>query len=223
MDLNKFREELDNDLGFNSKRKTLIIVCLVFLALNLSGAKLEEANTFIFKIKFTDYQGLSFLFFTCIIFLTLRYFSYAQNYHNQLFNFWSTRMFGDYKLFYYDSRIGEVKGHLENAFDVCGGDEPGIQKPFYVISGIFQRSISYDSKGHDEEEGDFYFKQYVNLNKYNDKWGRLDYLKLLSFEFKYQFEALFKYRESLDLLSPYIISICSLISFIFKDEILAMY
>ena len=223
MSLKEFRDELDNDVGFNSKRNMLVIVCLIFLALNLSGAKLEEANTFIFKIKFTDYKGLSFLFFTSIVFLTIRYFSYAQSYHKQLFAFWSKRMLEDYRLFSFNNSDGEVYGHLREAITVYAGDEPGIQDPTYVTSGIFHRSLQYGYSDKDQDGVQYYGKKYINLTKYSDKWTRTDYFKLLVFEFKYQSDAIFKHRESLDLLAPYIISFLSLISFFFKEEILALY
>jgi hypothetical protein len=223
MSLKEFREKLDNDVGFNSKRNMLVIVCLIFLALNLSGAKLEEANTFIFKIKFTDYKGLSFLFLMSIVFLTIRYFSYAQSYHNQLFTFWSKRILQDYKLFSFNDRDGEVYGHLREAITVYAGDEPGIKTPTYVTSGIFHRTLQYDYSGTDEDGVKYYGKKHIDLTKYSDTWKRTDYFKLLVFEFKYQSDAIFKHRESLDLLAPYIISCLSLISFFFKEEILALY
>jgi len=129
MSSKEFIQIIDSDVGFNSKRKILIIVSLIFLALNLSGATLEEANTFIFKIKFTDYKGLSFLFLMSIVFLTIRYYGYAQSYQKKLFTLYSKRMLEDYRLFYFDRNEVEFSGILKKAITVDPMKFEGITDP----------------------------------------------------------------------------------------------
>lgn len=220
--LAEFRKIIDGDEGLQSKRKLLVMVCVTFLALNLTGATLDEANTFLFKIKFSNYIGLSYLFVASVIFLTLRYYSYAQDHHSKLYDFWSERLLADYKVFIYDHEDEEVRGFLGNAINVYGGDEPGIKDAEYCVSGIFQRSISYPSEGLDEERGPYSYTEHINLKKFNKKWRPRHYLWLLLLELKYQLEATFKYRESLDLLAPYLLSLAAILTYIFKSSILVL-
>lgn len=219
-ELSDFRASIDNDEGLQSKRKLLVMVCITFLALNLTGATLEEANTFLFKIKFTNYIGLSYLFLVTIIFLTIRYYSYAQDHHSKLYNYWSQRLIENYRILHYNREDDDPKGLLGNAIDVYVRDEPGISRPKYCVSGIFKRSISYTSRGFDEAGEECYFTTYIALYNFGEKWRFHNYLWLLWYELTYQFEATFKYRENLDLLAPYLLSAIAILSFLFKFEIL---
>jgi len=219
-DLSDFRASIDNDEGLQSKRKLLVMVCITFLALNVTGATLEEANTFLFKIKFTNYIGLSYLFLATIFFLTIRYYSYAQDHHSKLQSYWSKRLISNYRILHYSHEDDDPKGLLGNAIDIYIRDEPGITTPKYCVSGIFKRSISYTSQGFDETGVQCYFTKYIALNNFSKTWKTYHYLLLLWYELLYQLEATFKYRENLDLLAPYLLSTVAILSFIFKIEIL---
>lgn len=211
-----FREKIDSDIGFNKKRNFLVTLCVLFLSINASGATIEEANTFIFKIKFTNHIGISYLLLFSIAFLTLRYYGYAKFHHDRLFHFWSQRMLSDYRLFFYDHMEYDVSGHLGKIVDVFGGDEPGISAVQYKVTGLFKRSLIYPSHGVDEMRGPYNYQENIKLYKFNDKWKLKDYMLLLWFELKYQTTALFLYRESLDLLFPYALSVVSILSFALK-------
>ncbi|SDG67667.1 hypothetical protein SAMN05216603_1032 [Pseudomonas benzenivorans] len=213
---------MDNDEGLQTKRKLLIMVCIIFLAINLTGATLEEANTFLFKIKFTNYTGLSYLFLAAIIFLTIRYYSYAQHYHSKLYDHWSQRLIRNYKILYYIYGDTEPKGLLGKAIDVYIGDEPGITEPKYCVRSLFRRSISYESKAYDSTGEPCLDTKYISLTDFGEKWKFHHYLSLLWHELAHQIEATFKYRENLDLLAPYILSIAAIFSFIFKIEIIGL-
>lgn len=220
-ELAEFRKTIDSDIGLQSKRKVLVIICVTLLALNLTGATIEEINTFIFKIKFSNYIGLNYLFLSSVFFLTLRYYSYAQDHHSKLYDFWSNRLLSDHKIFIYDHEDEEVRGFLSPAINIYGGDEPGIMDAKYCVTGVFKRSISYPSSyvhGDDEKPQDYI--EHISLNKFNKKWKLRHYLWLLTLELKYQLEATFKYRESLDLLAPYLLSLVAILSYFFKSEIL---
>ncbi|MUJ21712.1 hypothetical protein [Aliivibrio fischeri] len=220
--LDEFRLLIDHDQGLQSKRKLLMMLCITFLALNLSGASLEEANTFLFKIKFTNYIGLSYLFMGSILFLTLRYYSYAENYHVQLYNLWSERLLKDFNIFWYDPQEAHIGGLLGKIIRVSGYDEPGIDKAKYRKVGIFKRSISYNTSDFDNERGEYFYVKYISLYKFDDGWSFFDYMTLLYTEFKYRIEAIIKYRESLDIFSPYILCCLAILSFVFKSEILKL-
>jgi len=100
---------------------------------------------------------------------------------------------------------------------------PFITDPTYVVSGLFHRSLGYIYTEQDPYSGINTGTKYIDLTKYSDKWKRYDYFKVLLFELKYQSGAIFKDREHLDLLAPYIISFLSISSFFFKEEILLLY
>ncbi len=195
------------------------MACSIFLAINLTGASIEEANTFLFKIKFSNHAGLSALFVASILFLSIRYYAYAQDYHSKLHEFWSERLLTDYKIFSFDHLDGTIGGLLGKVIDVYGGDEPGIEHAKYCVSGIFQRSISYQSTGMDER-GQYYYTAHIDLTKFEKDWKWRNYLKILIAEGKYQIEALLKYREGLDLLAPYLLSLAAILSYFFKASIL---
>jgi heme/copper-type cytochrome/quinol oxidase subunit 3 len=88
-------ELIDADEGLKSKRKILTITSLILLALTFSGAKVEEANTFILKLKFDNQNGIAILLVLTIVFLIIRYYNYAKPYHEKLFRAWSDRMLDD--------------------------------------------------------------------------------------------------------------------------------
>lgn len=214
--IDEYRAHLDSDVGLAAKRKILIVVSLLLLALNVSGASIKEANTFVFRVEFSNHVGLTYLLGVAVAFLMLRYYAYAESYHSQLFDFWSARLLRDYRVFSYDHREDAVDGLLGKAVNVWGGNEPGIQKSRYKKVGILKRNLVYTSCGHDEYHGDYTYNENIELNSYSEKWTKKDFRKLLRFEFIYRVEAVFKYREYLDLMFPYLLGGCSLLSLIYR-------
>jgi len=216
MTVDEFRSVMDNDAGFKSKRRALVFVSLLLLALVVSGAEIKEANTFIFKIEFTNHVGLKYLLVLAVLSCMFRYYAYSEKYHAQLFNFWSERMLNDSKVFYYDRESESVGGLLGKKIEIYGGDEPGIQSPTYKKTGILKRSIGYPSRGVDDYHGEYSCTEYIELNTYSKDWGRAEFLKLVGAEMRYRAEAWIKYRETLDLASPYLLGFSSLAVFMFK-------
>lgn len=219
--LTEFRKSIDQDDGLNSKRKLLVVVCVIFLSLNLTGATIEEANTFLFKIKFSNHAGLGYLFLAGIVFLTIRYYAYAQDYHSKLFDFWSGRMLADDRILMLSHEYGVIGGVLKPVFESANANPEHVENTRYYVGGIFKRYISFPFNG--EFDGVSYvIRSRIELNKFNENWKFKDYLRILTVEFKYQVEAVFRYRESLDLLAPYLLSIAAILSYIFKDKILLL-
>ncbi|MGE8351167.1 MAG: hypothetical protein ACN6P5_11510, partial [Pseudomonas protegens] len=101
MTVDEFRSAMDEDAGFKSKRRALTFVSLLLLALVVSGAEIKEANTFIFKIEFTNHVGLRYLLVLAVLSCLFRYYAYSEKYNAQLFKFWSDRLLNDVKIFYY--------------------------------------------------------------------------------------------------------------------------
>ena len=210
-ELDEFRREIDNDGGLASKRRFLILASLVLLALNVSGAQIQEANTFLFKLTFENHEGLIYLLAASIIYLMFRYYAYAHVYHVRLFDFWSQRMMSDYQLFRNEYEEYEIGGLLGKKVRGNTQAEPEITSCKYYVGLPFVRKLYYYTEenhyesGHCESVIHFY-----DLNKFDKYWKFPDYLKLLSFEFRYQMGSFFKYREALDLLAPYMIALISL-------------
>lgn len=213
MNVDEFRCAMDDDAGFKSKRRALVFTSLLLLALIVSGAVIKEANTFIFKIEFTNHEGLRYLLVLAVLSCMLRYYAYSERYHTLLFKFWSDRLLSDGSIYSYDREDELVIGLLGRRMDVFGGDEPGIEYPEYKKTGFLKRSIGYPSEGVDDYHGEYICTEYVNLNEYNENWRRRDFCKLLFAEMKYRIEAWIKYRETLDLVSPYVLGFTSLIVF----------
>jgi len=216
MTVDEFRSAMDEDAGFKSKRRALTFVSLLLLVLVVSGAEIKEANTFIFKIEFMNHVGLRYLLVLAILSCMFRYYAYSEKYNAQLFRFWSDRLLNDIKVFYYDRESATVGGLLGKRIDTYGGDEPGIQSPTYIKSGFFKRSIGYPSTGTHDFYGEYVYTEHIDLNQYTESWSKAEFQKLLLAEMKYRIEAWIKYRETLDLISPYLLGFGSLAVFLYK-------
>ena len=219
--LSEYREKLDGDQGLQSKRKLLVGLSVLLLAINFTGATFKEANTFIFKIEFTNQSGLSYFLLLAVVFLLIRYYTYAHSYHEELYKLWSSRMLRDRNIFLYHHEAEEVIGHLKHAINVWGGDEPGIQASKYHVTGIFKRGLLYPTEHHHEGGIDEY-DELISLTNFTSEWKISDYLKLLVYEFKYQLLAFFKYRENLDLVGPYIFGLIAISLTAWKLELLSL-
>lgn len=92
-----FRERLDSNTGLVSKRRILVTLSLLLLAIQFTGAVFKEANTFIFKIEFINQSGLSVFLLLAVVILMVRYYSYAHEYHQELFKLMAERMMSNIK------------------------------------------------------------------------------------------------------------------------------
>lgn len=209
-----FREAMDNDKAFQSKRRALIFVSLLLLALVVSGAQIKEANTFIFKIDFTNHEGLRYLLVFSVLACALRYYSYSERYHNNLFSLWSSRLLSDRYIYFVDEEGGVISGLLGKKVDIYPGDNYDVENPVYLKSGFFKRKVGFKTSSPHDFYGEVYYKHYFDLNEYDSGWSSRDYRKLMVFELKYRVQAWFKYRETLDLVSPYVLAISAMIAFL---------
>lgn len=209
-------ERIDTDEGLKSKRKMLTITSLILLALSVSGAKIEEANSFIFNIKFESQSGIGVLLVFSVLFLMVRYFNYAKPYHVELFRLWSDRMMHHP---YFLSRCHhsyEASGLIaekfpnESRFDevpFAGDDlEETGHEWSYKCFPPFVRKLSFTWR--DRED---YYDEDVSI-------GRENYLKVLGLEAKYQFASFFTHRENLDILAPYMLALVAISSYFFKEQ-----
>lgn len=213
MTVDEFRNEMDNDKAFQSKRKALVFVSLLLLALIVSGAQIKEANTFIFKIEFSNHVGLRYLLVASVVACMLRYYSYSEKYRDQLHNIWSGKLLADHKVYYVDEEAGDISGTLGKKLYIHIA-EYGVDNPIYKKTGIFKRSVGLPTKRTDETYGEVYYTEYFDLNKYDERWTPKDFRGLLWTELKFRTEAWIKYRETLDLASPYLLGFSSILAFI---------
>ena len=219
-------DEMKNDSDFQSKGKQLTVVSILLMAMSLSNAQLKEANTFIFKIDFSNSAAFGWMVFFGVIVLMVRYYSLAFKYHYYLYEMWAEDMMKDYRVFGYHSEEDDPGEYYPHGLiskiqrDACSRSigyydfERDKIIPIYKAHGAFKRSIYYRiDYPHGTEE------TVINLNKFDSDWTRKDFYELLKIEFQYQSNALFRRAEYLDILLPYIIAALSLISFMFKPQI----
>ncbi|EOB4247420.1 hypothetical protein [Vibrio metschnikovii] len=209
-------EKLDVDEKLTSKGKVLTTVSLILIALEVTGAVMKEANTFLFKIEFANQGGISHLLIAAVVYLVVRYRNYAQPYHHELFLLWSNRMMQDRAVFNYSNSEEIVKGFLGDAFDLFGGDEPGIKDSKYTVTGFLRRGITYPTVWRGENPNGDYIESsdydYFSLYTFTDKWTIRKYICLLIIEFKYRINSFINYREHLDVLSPYMFAFLAIVS-----------
>lgn len=214
MNADEYSRAMDDDKEFQSKRKALVFVSLLLLALVVSGAQIKEANTFIFKIEFANHAGLRYLLVAAVMACTLRYYSYSEKYNNHLFSLWAGRFLSDYNVYHIDPEGPVTSGLAGSKAGIYVGDNYDTDNPVYRKTGIFKRAIGFKTNRIDEFRGQVYYTQFFNLNEYTEHWRRRDFLNLLRVEFKYRAQAWFKHRETLDLASPYLLAAASLLAFV---------
>jgi len=213
----KFREKIDGDRGLKSKRRILTISSLILLAMNFSGARIVEANSLFLKISFSKQEGLQLFLITAVIFLLVRYYNYAEQYHAELFKTWSSRMLNEPYFIHYCHYSDHVSGLIVDVqpkgADVGNPhkDKTDFSTFKYRCRFLFRRHLEYFwCNGHSEGE------ESVSLLK---KAGFKKYLRTLLYELKYQAGSFFNHREQLDILAPYMLGVASISSYLFKDEV----
>ncbi|MHA6196407.1 hypothetical protein ACX3YG_18785 [Pseudomonas wadenswilerensis] len=209
----QLRSAMDEDKLFQSKRKALVFVSLLLLALVFTGAQIKEANTFIFKIDFTNHEGLRYLLVLAVLACMLRYYSYSEKYHNVLFWIWSDKLLSDYDVYYLDPEANAITGVIGRKVDSYSNGNFDMENPIYCRSGFLKRKLAFRASEPHDYFGVVHTKKYFDLNHYVGRWQPADFRFLLRKELKYRLEAWFKYRETLDLLSPYLLGWSSLLAF----------
>ncbi|MCF5901534.1 hypothetical protein [Aeromonas veronii] len=219
-------DKMKKDSEFQSKRKQLIVVSILLMAISLSDAQLKEANTFIFKIDFSNTAAFGWMMFFGVIVLIIRYYSFAFKYHSYLYDVWANAMMKDRRVlvYYFDDNscdyiphglLSKLKDHSCSSNIDGHSFEKYKVEPKYKVNGILKRGITYDyDSGYDITTEE------VNLNEFHARWTKRDLYELLKVEFEHQKDAIFRRPEYLDISLPYFIATLSLICFIFKYQIL---
>lgn len=200
-------EQIDADEGLKSKRKMLTIASLVLLALSFADAKVAEANTFIFKITFGNERGLSILLVAAVLFLMLRYYNYASQYHRKIYRLWTERMLGNPFFFIQPLHDTEYYGLVANL----------TPKGFSIDAAVYERldwGFSYSCKFPLRREISYYWHDQHDYHQESVFVGWKNYPRVLWFEAKYQFQSFVNHRESLDIIAPYILGVISISSYL---------
>ncbi len=204
-------EQIDKDKGLKSKRNQLMVTSLILLALSFSGAKVEEANTFILKLKFENQEGISVLLVLTIMFLMLRYYNYAGQYHQKLYKLWAKRLLKDnffLEVHPYDSSCSGLIPKLEpKGFDIEYLNYEKLSWDYqFKCSFLFVRKITYSWCDMHQD-----FEEEIGV-------GRENYFKVLRLEAKYQLESFIVHRENLDIIAPYLIGLMAITSYFYNDQ-----
>lgn len=212
-------EQIDADEGLKSKRKLLTITSLILLALSFSGAKVEEANSFVLKLSFDNDRGIATLLVLVIIMLLIRYYNYAYQYHQVLYRLWSKRLLDDPYFWSYHSNSDDISGLIYDLapngmnFEVLSYSSGTFSFGYATGTLFFGRKIEYYWSD-DERDPEESF-QAVSV-------GWRNYFKVLRLEMRYQAESFFVYRENLDILAPYFLGIIAILSYFFSDWLIAI-
>ncbi|WP_417657108.1 hypothetical protein [Pseudidiomarina aestuarii] len=91
----KFNEMLE-DTRLTSSRRSLIVVSLVLIAMNISEAELSKVNGLIFELTFKSPENLAILLVFATAFLLLRYYNHAAKYHELTRRRWTKNVMNEY-------------------------------------------------------------------------------------------------------------------------------
>lgn len=217
------KERIDHDAGFNSKRSLLIWVSILMLALNFAGASVKEANTFVLNLEFEQSNGLSVFILLAIVFLMVRYFSYAHIYQDELTKLWKEDFFRDPRIFAYNFESDSISGVLVQLAPEGFIDEypnrghPQLGKDWnwsYECKWFFRRYFCYERVDTTIGEVDFWKQENILFNSIQS------YFLALRIELKHQAIGFMKYPENLDVKAPYFLGIAAILSFLFKTHLL---
>lgn len=208
----KVREKIDSDRGLKNQKIPMVFVSLLIILILLLHAEVTEVNVYLFKVTFSENSVLLYFLVVCLLFLTIRYYGYAKQYHAILFRLWTKQLFSDYRIFSLGDAGEVVGGLIGRRVNGILGDMPGLVDARYKVAGSFRRHLVYDV--HEEDgHGTYKRSESINLNQFSNEWRYRDFLTLLYFEFYYQLKAILGHREHLDILYPYILSVIALILF----------
>ena len=210
---------IDNDEGLKAKRRALITTSLFLLLIQVSGAQITEANTFLAKISFESPNGIGIFLVASVVFLLVRYYGYARQYHDGLFELWSSRMLSQKYMHinpFEDEAYGLVvelspKGVLTNRWEQQDAGEHYSWSYKYSCSFPLRRSIQYTwtDEHMDHSEHKYIFGHI----------GPIRYFELLYRECCYRTNCFLTYRENLDIHAPYLIGAAGLLSYFFKEQL----
>lgn len=213
MEANTIFKQLEEDKGFQNKRRALVWTSAILIVMIFSGATIIEANTFILRIEFTNRDSLPLLVATACVFMLIRYYGYAQRYHEQLSQSWRTPIIQDPRFLSYDPDEDDFNGvaaDLAGDYNLHGRRGMNIQ---YEAKFPLRRYLTTSYTEMDERYGEVLVTSSINLHRITKSWTLRHVLKIFRIEFDHRWKATMRTREYLDVYSPYIVSAIALILF----------
>ncbi|WKD23698.1 hypothetical protein NDQ71_00935 [Pseudoalteromonas sp. KG3] len=201
------KEKISEDTALASCKKVLVIIAMLLLALTFSGAKITEANTFIFKLTFSKPGGLSDLLLLSMGFLLLKYYSLSNEYLKLYQESWGKKALKDpfflLKNHYADKSSGFLVERLLPFHDYNHDtDNPNRDTVKCVLIPNLFLNSKLDITIFDNEHGDTRSKIIPLCDLKNIKM----YPKAVYKIFYFWLHNLFREREYLELYSPILIS-----------------
>ena len=209
-------EQIDADQGLKAQRRKLVTVSVILLGIQFTGLDIVEANTFFFKMKFENQNGLALFLAISILFLMVRYYNYASRYHKQLFESWSYRMLGEQKYWYVCPHSHDAKGVIWDmmppALQQYESREINPESNWeYSCKFPFRRAIKY--YWHDQDQQ---YDQRVSIFK---SMPFPKYLNLLQDEFRNRVKSVLIDRIQLDIVAPYFLGSVALLALLFESQL----
>lgn len=212
--------KLDSDKGLAKSRKYLMFISLILLALVFSGATVTEANTFLFKLEFTNVGGIQNLLMLSIAFLLVRYYSNASNYHEAVYKDWTNRLLKNDSFYYVCEHSDVESGYLVDiAPDYVGFNDPSFAYDnnehadwSFHINLLLNAQIQFDlhtQHGHVNNDRVYLFQPKHPLKSF----------KAFVLVFKTWLEAQSKHPESLEIYAPYFIAFLAVGLCIFQQSL----
>lgn len=204
--LAQMRKVIAEDAGLNKTAKQITYTSLVCLAITMSGASIEKANTILFEINFTSPRGLSLLLLLAIVFLVIRYHGFASSYFRDLKKISATRFTGTKMMVDTSDPSGEfdgVIGRLLNDWHYDHTKYQGYSFKWKLPLKMYVH-IHYTTRhGHEEWH-------VTSLNDGGYKKNTKEKLKIIWCLFSTQIKNYTNHPDHLNLLAPYFIGIIAI-------------
>lgn len=212
-DETKLGEILDKDKGFIKSRRILITLSIILAVLSLGEIKIKEANTLIFKLEILNTENLIYMLIASVILCTIRYYSFAYQYHEKIKKMWSKKLMEDEKLYYCSIDEDQFGGLIGNQMNTIPTNHPGMLEISYIKEFPFRRAIRITQENHPipNDSREYYIStedHQIRNSKYSEYNKYLRNLFLI--ELKFKIEIILKHREYLDILSPYWLALGSI-------------
>lgn len=198
---------IHDDAPLASKRRLLVGLSMVLIAICFTGAKVSEANTLFFKITFANMDGILNLLLVSTGFSLFRYYSYTSIYQQAITKEWTDKLLKHSFFYGICEHSDQEGGYMVDIAPAYAGynddnfrhdEESSLSESFHA-NWFFNAQISYDLYTRD---GDEKYSQVYLLNFKDPKRS----IYALAIVFKCWWDAQIRFRESLDIYAPYLIA-----------------
>lgn len=205
-DPSNLSKNISQDLALKSSRKHLVVVSVTLLALLFSGAQISEANTFLFKLTFTNTNGVADLLLLMVGFLLVKYYSNASKYHKAIYDDWTDRVL-KHRIYYNICEhtsgqsgwvVNIAPDYIKFNDDLLYAEDKKFDWTLHT-NFFFNAQIQYDL----HTRNGYVRDQKIHVFRFNSPIKSLNALYVI---FKHWLEAQTRYRESLEIYAPYFIA-----------------